>query len=105
MEGGKDQIVLKKGQKTYINVRDGFTKLPLFKNISYYSDNTVVATVGLHSGILRANSIGSATISAISNNGDAGRIYVKVISGKLNSIWILIPLILLCGLIYFYIKH
>ena len=105
LEGGKEQLILKKGEKTYINVQDGFTNLPLFKNVSYYSDNTLVATVGLHSGILRANGIGNATISAISEEGHAGRIRVTVISGKLNPFWILIPLITLCFFIYLYVKR
>ncbi|MBQ7971054.1 MAG: Ig-like domain-containing protein, partial [Clostridia bacterium] len=82
LENGKDLLVLKKGQKEYLNVQDGLTKLFLFKEISYYSDNTIVATVGLHSGILRANNIGTATITAISKSGDAGQIKIKVVAPK-----------------------
>ncbi len=82
LENGKDLLVLEKGQKEYLNVQDGLTKVFLFKEISYYSDNTIVATVGLHSGILRANNIGTATITAISKAGDAGQIRIKVVSPK-----------------------
>lgn len=78
LEGGEKSIILKKGEKQYLNVQDGLTKIHLIKGISFYSDNTMVATVGLHSGILRANGIGTATITAISKAGDAGQIKVKV---------------------------
>ena len=84
LEHGKEILVIEKGKKEYINIQDGLTKVFLFKGISYYSDNILVATVGLHNGILRANSIGTATISAISKAGDAGQIKIKVISSKKN---------------------
>ena len=85
LERGKEILVIEKGKKEYLNVQDGLTKVFLFKGISYYSDNIIVATVGLHSGILRANNIGTATISAISKAGDAGQIKIKVISPKKNN--------------------
>lgn len=92
IENGKDLLVLEKGRKEYLNVQDGLTKIFLFKGVSYYSDNTIVATVGLHSGILRANNIGTATITAVSEAGDAGQIQIKVISPPKSS---LIPLALI----------
>ncbi len=82
LENGKDLLVLEKGQKEYLNVQDGLTKIVLFKEVSYYSDNTIVATVGLHSGVLRANNIGTATITAISKAGNAGQIQIKVLPPK-----------------------
>ena len=84
LEYGKDLLIIEKGEKEYLNVQDGLTKIFLFKGVSYYSDNTIVATVGLHSGILRANNIGTATITAISKAGDAGQIKIKVISPPKN---------------------
>ncbi len=84
LEYGKDLLIIEKGEKEYLNVQDGLTKILLFKGVSYYSDNTIVATVGLHSGILRANNIGTATITAISKAGDAGQIKIKVISPPKN---------------------
>lgn len=92
LEDGKDLLVLEKGQKEYLNVQDGLTKMILFKRISYYSDNTFVATVGLHSGILRANNIGTATITAVDKDGDAGQIKIKVIAPQKS---FLVPLLLL----------
>ncbi len=93
LEGGKKEIVLEKGTKEYLNVKDGFAKLPLFKDVSYYSDNTIVATVGLHSGIIRANSVGTATISAISKDGHAGQVIVKVIHPRKEKIKWFLPII------------
>ena len=78
LEGGKQQITLYKGEKEYLNVRDGWTDLPVFKGITFYSDNTMVATVGQHSGIIRANGYGTATVYAVNKKGDAGRIQVCV---------------------------
>ncbi len=95
LEGGKKEIVLEKGSKEYLNVQDGFSKLPLLKGVSYYSDNTVVATIGLHSGIIRANTVGKATISAISNDGHAGQITVKVIHPEKDSIGRFLPIIII----------
>ena len=95
---GEEQIILKKGERKWLYVRDGFTKLPVLKGICYYSDNTYVATVGLHSGILRANAIGKATITVSNNKGDCGVLHVKVVGAKkANPIFLLflLPLPLL----------
>lgn len=82
LEGGKTEITMVKGEKEYINVRDGWSGLPLFKGVTFYSGNTLVATVGQHSGILRANGLGKATVYAVNERGDAGRITVYVRAGK-----------------------
>lgn len=104
LEGGKEQIILEKGEKDYIQVQDGQTKFILVKGISYYSDNTIVATIGLHSGILRANSIGTAKITAISDAGDAGQIQIKVVQAEKKTIypWIIIPSLFI--ILYFLFK-
>lgn len=106
IEGGKKTIILEKGEKEYLNVQDGWSKLPLLKDISYYSDNRIIATVGLHSGILRANAIGTATITAINKNGDAGQIRVQVVAPDRKS---LLPALLLLPigafLLYIIIKR
>ena len=99
IEGGKRQIILYKGEKEYLNVRDGLTNLPIFKGVTFYSDNTMVATVGQHSGIVRANGYGTATVYAVGPKGDAGRIEVCV-EGKqktrfLPIIFIIVPLLAL----------
>ncbi|MBQ7034153.1 MAG: Ig-like domain-containing protein [Clostridia bacterium] len=101
LEGGKKELVLEKGSKEYLNVQDGFLKLPLFKGVTYYSDNTIVATIGLHSGIIRANSIGTATISAISHEGHAGQIIVKVIFPRKEKIKRFLPIIIIIAPILF----
>ncbi|MBR6794458.1 MAG: hypothetical protein IKM48_08940 [Clostridia bacterium] len=75
---GKQTITLQKGEKIWLYVRDGFTKLPTLKELCYYSDNTIVASVGLHSGILRADNIGTATITVSNNKGDCGVLKVRV---------------------------
>lgn len=96
LEHGKEILVIEKGKKEYLNVQDGLTKIFLFKGVSYYSDNIIVASVGLHSGILRANNIGTATITAINKAGDAGQIKIKVISPKKNHF---IPFLLILSLL------
>lgn len=95
IEGGKSVLLLEKGEKEYLNVQDGWSKLPLLKDISYYSDNRIIATVGLHSGILRANDIGTATITAINKKGDAGQIKVRVVAPEKEG---LLPALLLLPL-------
>ncbi len=105
IENGKELLVLEKGEKEFLNVRDGLTKLFLFKEISYYSDNTIVATVGLHSGILRANNVGTATITAINKSGDAGQIKVIVKTAQKRRLsLILIFLTLLSPVLYFILR-
>ena len=105
IENGKELLVLEKGEKEFLNVRDGLTKLFLFKEISYYSDNTIVATVGLHSGILRANNVGTATITAINKSGDAGQIKVIVKTAQKRRLsLILIFLTLLSLALYFILR-
>ncbi len=97
---GKGEIVLKKGERKWLYVRDGFSKLPVLKGICYYSDNTYVASVGLHSGILRANAIGTATLTVSNNKGDCGVLRVKVIGvEKADPFWLLF--LLPCPLLFF----
>ena len=90
---GKTQIVMKKGERKWIYVRDGYTKLPVIKGVCYYSDNTYVATIGLHSGILRANAIGKATITVSNNQGDCGVLQVKVVGAQKASPFFLLLLL------------
>lgn len=97
---GKQFITLHKGEKTWLYIRDGFTKLPTFKKLCYYSDNTIVATVGLHSGVLHANSIGTATITVSNNKGDCGVLRVHVTRMKKGKPLLLL-LVLPCLLLLF----
>ncbi len=93
---GQKEVVLKKGERKWLYVKDGFTKMPVLKGLCYYSDNTVVATVGLHSGILRANSMGTATLTVSNNKGDCGVITLRVTQGKkANPFWLLFLLSLI----------
>lgn len=103
IENGKELLILEKGEKEFLNVQDGLTKLFLFKEISYYSDNTIVATVGLHSGILRANNIGTATITAVNTSGDAGQITVKVTAPKKSHLFPLLLLLPLLSIVLYFI--
>ncbi len=103
LEGGKEQLTLSKGEKEYLNVRDGLTHLPLFKGVTFYSDNTMVATVGQHSGIVRANGYGKAQIYAVSDRGDAGKIVICVRAKKAKAfypVWIILALIIIGGLLW-----
>lgn len=89
LEGGKTAITLQKGDKERINVRDGRTNLPLWKGVYFLSDNRSVAIIDRDSGILEATGIGTAQIYAISENGHAGVITVKVERTKKKSLWLL----------------
>ncbi len=82
IENGKEQIILQKGDKIKLSVRDGLSKRFVFKNLVFYSDNKIVATVEKKSGLLHANSMGTATISVLNEHGDAGKIKVKVTTVK-----------------------
>ncbi|MBQ7936223.1 MAG: Ig-like domain-containing protein [Clostridia bacterium] len=82
IEGGKTEISMQKGEKKWLFVRNGFSGLPCFKGLTFFSDNTVVATVGLHTGLLRANSYGTANISVTDEAGENGIIRVKVTAIK-----------------------
>ena len=95
---GQKELVLKKGERKWLYVKDGFTKMPVLKGLCYYSDNTVVATVGLHSGVLRANGLGTAILTVSNNKGDCGVLTVRVVQGKkAHPLWLilLIPLFIL----------
>lgn len=104
VEGGKEEIQLQKGEKEWLFVQNGFTKLPCFKGLTFFSDNTIVATVGLHSGLLRANSYGTANIHVTDENGENGviQVNVTVISEKPSILYfflIIIPLLIFLFLI------
>lgn len=87
---GVHEIEIYKGEKKWLFVQDGLTKLPLFKGVCFYSDNTIVATVGLHSGVLRGNSLGTAHLSVVYKNRCV-TVTVRVVSGKkLEKGWLLL---------------
>lgn len=77
-----EEVVVQKGEKKWLFVQDGFTKLPALKGLTFYSDNTVVFSVGLHSGVVRGNSIGTAKLTVVNRNGDCGYVTVRVVRTK-----------------------
>ncbi len=99
IEHGTEEIVLQKGEKKFLFVQDGFSKMPIFKGLSFYSDNRLIATVGLHSGIIRANTIGTAHLTVVNSKGDCGYVRVKVVGGKrigsFGVILFLLPILLI----------
>lgn len=84
VEGGKEELIMEKGEKEWLLIQNGFTRLPVFKGLTFFSDNTVVATVGLHTGQVTANHYGTANISVTDEAGENGIIQIKVVSGKEN---------------------
>ncbi len=103
VEGGKSELVLQKGEKNWLFVQNGFSGLPQFKGLTFFSDNTFVATVGLHTGIVTANNYGEATISVTDEAGENAIIKIKVItSDKKPSLFIFIVIIILFGAIWLY---
>ncbi len=79
---GITTLTIRKGEKKWLYVRDGGTKLLLLKGVRFYSDNTLIVTVGQRSGVVCGNSIGTATIAVIHTNGRSALIKVTVVGGK-----------------------
>ena len=99
VNGGKT-VVLAKGEKRWIPVRDGFGKYPILKGLTFISENPAVFSVGTHSGIIRANGRGTATLSVVDKKGNCGRVTVTVNGQqKLSFGWLLLlpVLIVLLG--------
>lgn len=105
IENGSEQLELQKGEKTRLSVRDGWTKRLIHKNLIFVSDNTTVARIEKHSGILHANAMGTATVSVINEKGDAGsiRIIVKKHTAKPSPLLFLI-IIISIGIVLIKIK-
>ena len=105
VDHGVREITIGKGEKKWLFVQDGLTKLPIFKGLSFFSDNTVVATVGLHSGVLRGNSVGTAHLSVVSNKGHCALITVRVVAGKKGGgLWLLLAMFLAAVLLILIFK-
>lgn len=95
------EIVLQKGEKKWLFVRDGLTGLPVVKGLTFYSDNTLVVTVGLHSGLLRGNSVGTAHLTVVNSKGDCGYLKVTVTTGRKGSIFVGCILLVLFSFVLF----
>ncbi|PWM39812.1 MAG: hypothetical protein DBX52_04135 [Clostridiales bacterium] len=95
---GVQEITIHKGEKKWLYVQDGWSKLPQLKGVSFFSDNTFVASVGLHSGILRGNSIGTAHLTIMSSKGHSAYIKIKVVPGK--GTHLIGPLLFLAGVVF-----
>ncbi len=88
VDHGAEEIILQKGEKKWLFVQDGFSKMPVLKGLTFYSDNTIVATVGLHSGLLRGNTVGTANLTVVNGKGDCGYVKIRVVgSKKPGSVW------------------
>jgi hypothetical protein len=98
VNGGRD-VVLCRGEERRIFVRDGFWEYPVLRGLTFTSENPLVFTVGLRSGVVRANGVGSARLFVIDRHGNCGQITVTVNGRKKLSLWwLLFPpvLFLLC---------
>lgn len=82
LAGGEQEITLGKGEKRRLRVKDGLTGYRLWTGLSFYSDNPLVASVGLHSGVVRGNQPGKATITIVHRSGRSTQITVEVTAGK-----------------------
>lgn len=80
IEGGKNEITLKSGQKRYLNISDSYWKYPVLRGLSYASEKASVAWVDRH-GWVHASLPGSTKIYIGSKDGNAGIITVHV-TGK-----------------------
>lgn len=102
VKDGSEEITMEKGTKEWLMIRDGLTGLPKFKGLTFFSDNTIVARVGLHTGILTAESYGTANISVTDEAGENGIVTVKVVAAKKQPFSLLFLLLFLfaalCGL-------
>lgn len=103
VEDGSEEIIMEKGAKDWLLIRDGLTGLPKFKGLTFFSDNTIVARVGLHTGILTAESYGTANISVTDEAGENGIVTVKVVATEKQPFSLLFLLLFLfaalCGLL------
>ena len=88
---GGEVVVLQKGEKRWIPVRDGLSGVPLLKGVTYYSDAPLIFSVDRNTGVVRGNSAGKATLTVVNQSGDCGRITVKVVNGKVSGWWLLVP--------------
>ncbi len=106
VEGGKEQLVMEKGEKKWLFIQDGLTHLPVFNGLTFFSDNTVVAKVGLHTGLVTANFYGTANISVTDESGENGIIQIKVKTNnnKASPLSLLIVLLSFSFILYFIIK-
>ena len=102
---GEEEITMEKGSKKLLFIRDGMTGLPKVRGLTFFSDNTIVARVGLHTGILSAESYGTANISVTDEVGENGIVQVKVISAKKLPLPFFILIILLFLFIYWILLH
>ncbi|MBQ7095118.1 MAG: hypothetical protein IJN80_01505 [Clostridia bacterium] len=80
INGGIESITLQKGERIRLRVRDKTTNLPVLKDLSFSSDNDLIASIDEDSGILRANSIGTTYISIMRPNGNGAAIAVCVVA-------------------------
>lgn len=96
INGGIESITLQKGERIRLRVRDKTSNLPALKDLTFSSDNDLIASIDEDSGILRANSIGTTYISIMRPNGNGAAITVHVVErDKPHSIF---PLFFILGL-------
>ena len=103
VEDGSEEIIMEKGAKEWLLIRDGLTGIPKFKGLTFFSDNTIVVRVGLHTGILTAESYGTANISVTDEAGENGIVTVKVVATEKQPFSLFFLLLFsfaaLCGLL------
>ena len=107
INGGEEELIMEKGEKQYLWVRSGFSKLPLFKDVTFFSDNIAIASVGKHSGIVRANGYGSTQIFAVSKDGHAATIQITVRAPKkvASFFWVILAAGSGIALLFLYLKR
>mgnify|MGYP002265435990 CR=1 FL=1 len=88
IEGGRDCIVMRSGEKKRLSVTSALTGLPVIHDKTFCSDNPAVAAVDRSSGIVHA--------------GICGRAYITVTDGrKAGFIWLILTSVIITAAIIF----
>ena len=104
INGGVEEIIIAKGEKIRLTVRDRGTNLPVFKDISFFSENNLIASIDENSGILRGNSMGKTRIVIMRSNGNGCNISVRVTGSKKLSPFTFLFIMAIGGCIFLWLR-
>ncbi len=97
LQGGRERIVMRVGEKVYLRVQHSIWKYPVLRNLEFSSKNPLVAYADTY-GWIHAQSAGRTVISVWNDVGANGTVEVVVRGRARAPSWVLyILLILLAG--------
>ena len=102
IEGGRDCIVMRSGEKKRLSVTSALTGLPVIHDKTFCSDNPAVAAVDRSSGIVHAGIWGRAYITVTVGRGRTDSILIEVRGGrKAGFIWLILTAVIITAAIIF----